>query len=78
MFRSTAPGELADAAQGSRREGGIGSRPAGTLRAVRNRARDILERAVAAIALPSAKADALIDDLQAAGLPEDGPVLQRS
>jgi hypothetical protein len=43
---------------------------------VRERERDILERAVAAVAEQAGKADALIDDLQAAGLPEVGPVLQ--
>jgi hypothetical protein len=42
----------------------------------RNRERDILERAVAAVTEQAAKADALIDDLKSAGLPEDGPVLQ--
>ena len=41
-----------------------------------NRERDILERSVAAVAQQAAKADALIDDLKLAGLPEDGPVLQ--
>jgi hypothetical protein len=41
-----------------------------------DRERDILERAVAGVAEQAAKADALIDDLQLAGLPEDGPVLQ--
>jgi hypothetical protein len=43
---------------------------------VQDRERDILERAISAVAEQAAKADALIDDLQAAGLPEDGPVLQ--
>jgi hypothetical protein len=43
---------------------------------VRKRERDILERAVAAVSKQAAKADALIDDLVVAGLPEDGPVLQ--
>jgi hypothetical protein len=43
---------------------------------VRERERDILERAVAAVTEQAAKADALIDDLVVAGLPEDGPVLQ--
>jgi hypothetical protein len=41
-----------------------------------DRERDILERAVAAVAEQAAKADALVDELQAAGLPADGPVLQ--
>jgi hypothetical protein len=40
------------------------------------RERDILERAVAAVAEQATKADALIDELTTAGLPEDGPVLQ--
>jgi hypothetical protein len=44
--------------------------------AVPQRERDIPERAVAAVAQQAAKADALIDDLMTAGLPEDGPVLQ--
>jgi hypothetical protein len=43
---------------------------------MRNPERDILELAVAAVAEQAAKADALIDELKAAGLPEDGPVLQ--
>jgi hypothetical protein len=42
----------------------------------KERKRDILERAVAAVSEQAAKADALINDLHVAGLPEDGPVLQ--
>jgi hypothetical protein len=47
-----------------------------TFESVPDRERDILKRAVASVAEQASKADALIDDLQAAGLREDGPVLQ--
>jgi hypothetical protein len=43
---------------------------------VGSRERDILERAVEAVAEQAAKADTLIDDLQGAEMPQDGPVLQ--
>jgi hypothetical protein len=43
---------------------------------MRDSERNVVELAVAAVAEQAAKADALIDELQAAGLPEDGPVLQ--
>jgi hypothetical protein len=43
---------------------------------VADRERDILERAVAAVSEQAAKADALIDELHAARVPEDGPVIQ--
>lgn len=46
-----------------------------TIRIVRERERDILERAVAAVAEQAAKADALIDYLRDAGMPEDGAIL---
>jgi hypothetical protein len=41
-----------------------------------NRERDTLERAVAGVTEQAAKAAALVDELQVAGLPQGGPVLQ--
>jgi hypothetical protein len=40
-----------------------------------SRERELLERAVASVAEQVAKAYVLVDELKAAGLPEDGPVL---